>query len=689
MDSSAVSPNGPVPVGIKDLTFQLKLAKSGHKGGEDERGPGAVFLVGAGCSQSAGIPMASQIAQELTLELASLKGALGSDLQSCQTALAWLDDRQHLPNLSTHLPGFDVSKPMWGRLYGYLFEEFFRSDNEQRSIIRDAIDRGQGRINWAHICLGEIVRCNYAHTIMTTNFDQLVLQGIILTGMIPVVADGLSALSRVVSRPNHPQVIHLHGSMHTYELRNSASDIHATQEALSMQGTIFGLKDSGLLVVVGYSGSEDGGVVTLLEKAFAAIPNLLVFWVLYEESIDALNHRVRAMLTGRNKFVILNQDADRFFGQLVRGLGFGAPNWMENPLSILDAVKDKIVEPTEPVTALAKKDFGAKLDRFRNAPTASPDDIILERATIDSLGGRDSNVIEGVSEEMAATDPDAARLRAISLGRLGNADKASSLLAASVAAWDAFFRSSGADDGKARTILAQTLLDLAEAPGNQNGEQSKEAFRQAMENFRAATQAISLNLARSDWIESALGFAESVAEQGDEGAAENDLTAAIEILDKVLTVLTGGPQSRQQLSAEERLGVLLYMRARRTKSESDYRRAIAILDDVSQRAVNHESWSVGVVRNLAVAFRGLAELIQDKSPDEATASYQRAAQLYQDSAEKYLGGLRDLDERDALQAAIWAYEEAEKLYRVLNESDAANAIGDELRKARTDLETRA
>ncbi|MGX5845022.1 hypothetical protein ACWGTI_30555 [Mesorhizobium sp. ArgA1] len=60
-----------------------------------------------------------------------------------------MDERQHLSNLATQLPGFDVNKPVWGRLYAYLFEQFFRSDNEQRAIIKDAIDRGHGKINWA------------------------------------------------------------------------------------------------------------------------------------------------------------------------------------------------------------------------------------------------------------------------------------------------------------------------------------------------------------------------------------------------------------------------------------------------------------------------------------------------------------------------------------------------------------
>ncbi|MER9353764.1 hypothetical protein NKI61_10745 [Mesorhizobium sp. M0514] len=678
--------DGPVPVSVRELSIQLKIAKSGCEWGDGQRCTGAVFLVGAGCSRSAGIPMASEIAKDLTRELAKLQSAPEMETLDPARALIWLDEREYLTDIARLLPNFDMGNPNWGRLYGYLFEQFFRSDNKQRAIIKAAIDRSEGKVNWAHICLGELVRCHYAHTVLTTNFDQLVLQGIILAGMIPVVADGLSALSRVASLPDHPQVVHLHGSMYTYELRNSVGDTFATQDALSMQGTMFGLKDAELLVVVGYSGSEEGGVVTLLERACAAIPNLMVFWVLFEDSIEALNPRVRKMLAGRNKFAILNQDADKFFAQLVRGLGFGAPGWMTDPLAVLDSRKQLIADPTDPVIARLKRDFGLGIGRLRSASAPSAEDMILEQATIDSLGGRDTSVVLGVTEAMASTDPDAARLRAISLGRLGSTAKASDLLAASVKAWAAFFEAGGADDGKARTILAQTLFDLAEAPGNQNGVQSKEAFRRAMETFRAATEEINPTLARSDWIESALGFAESVAEQGDEGAAVNDLTAAIEILDRALTVLTGGSQSRQKLAAEERLGILLCMRARQSKSEADYQRAIDILEDVSQRAVAPESWSAGVVRNLAVAFRGLAELIQHDAPDEARDSYHRAADLYQESARLYLGGLRDIDESEALQAAMWTYEEAEKLYLILKDTEAAILIEGELRRIRSELE---
>ncbi|NGO53861.1 hypothetical protein [Allomesorhizobium camelthorni] len=612
--------------------------------------------------------MASQIAQELTVELARTEDAPAAAVHDPQSALTWLDDRDYLKGIDSLLPGFKVNTPDWGRLYGFLFERFFRSASKQRAIIKRAIDSGDGRVNWAHICLGELVRRHYAHTILTTNFDQLVLQGIILAGMIPVVADGLSALSRIASRPDYPQVVHLHGSMYTYELRNSLGDTTATQNELSMQGTMYGLKDADMLVVVGYSGSEEGGVVTLLERACHAFPNLMVYWILYDDSIDTLNWRIRQMLVGRNKFVILRQDADNFFTQLAQDLGFAAPTWVTDPLSVIDDRSKSIAHSENPLIENLISNYGLRLGLLRRAPEPSADNVIKEQATIDSLGGRDEKVVADVTRAMAEADPEAARLRAISLGRLGNIREKSDLLADSVHAWETFFKTGGADDGRARAKLAQTLLDLAESlDDNHDDAQSQKTFLSAMEAFRDVTNAVDPSRSQSDWTESALGFADSVIEQGSEGAAERELTAAIEILERSLPIIPRDTRSHQRALVQDRLGVLLSMRGHRNSNERDFRHAVAELDEAVTRAKSPESWAVGIRRHLAGALRGLGEVLLNARPDEAEDSYRRAAALYVEAASSYLAGLRDLDEHDARLAALWAYEEAEKLYRALSD----------------------
>src|SRR5690348_11670541 len=99
----------------------------------------------------------------------------------------------------------------WKALYSLFFETHLKSPNAQRDVINEIIDQAQNRLNWAHACLGELVDQRYVHTVLTTNFDQLVVQGIIRTGLLPVTADGLEALNRITGKPRHPQVVHLHG----------------------------------------------------------------------------------------------------------------------------------------------------------------------------------------------------------------------------------------------------------------------------------------------------------------------------------------------------------------------------------------------------------------------------------------------------------------------------------------------
>ena len=190
----------------------------------------AVFLIGAGCSYSAGIPLAGEIAKQCAVELASKYSAGKFNPEDAIAALNWLKEKQKLQLK------LDPAEPEWGKLYGHIFQEHFKAATQQRNIILTAIDKSGGKINWAHVCLGELVRRGYIHTVLTTNFDQLVLQGIIRTGLLPVIADGIESLTRISSRPEHPQVVHLHGSMHTYSPRNSLRAVKETKQDLSLEG---------------------------------------------------------------------------------------------------------------------------------------------------------------------------------------------------------------------------------------------------------------------------------------------------------------------------------------------------------------------------------------------------------------------------------------------------------------------
>jgi hypothetical protein len=312
---------------IEHLSHSLLIAKGNSAEGDWGR---AIFLIGAGCSRSAGIPMAGGVAQMCVRKLVSLYSQKEENIEDENLAYKWLYDNGHL----------DKSKwseePDWAKLYGELFANHFKSDGQQREIILEAIKKGENKINWAHLCLGELVSHGFVHTVLTTNFDQLVLRGIINTGVIPVVADGLGALSRVISNSNTPQVVHLHGSMHTYDLRNSKDATGETKGIFGYVGMMHGLlQNSDVLVVIGYYGGEEG-VMELLIEAAHSFPNMVIYWVMFEKDSDKLSDNAKALFkVGHNKFLITDYDADKFFIELTEKLKIGVPKWMKNPIEIL------------------------------------------------------------------------------------------------------------------------------------------------------------------------------------------------------------------------------------------------------------------------------------------------------------------------------------------------------------------
>ena len=338
---------GPRPREISELVQDLQRAR-GHPreegdGADAAAGAGqarhrgrAVFLIGAGCSASAGIPLAAGVAQEAILCIADDYGVV-RDGPGAEEALVALIDADRVPERYGPVGGVVP----WGRLYSYIFTEHMKHPNEQRELIGRLVEDEEYTLNWAHACLGALVEKRFVHTILTTNFDQLALQGVIRTGIVPVVADGLESLNRISPTPSRPQVVHLHGSMHTYELRNSYAALRETEDDRGLQVMMMSLlKEASVLVIVGYAGGEEG-VMTLLQYAAKALPRMVVYWIAYEDDLDLLSDRAKALLaTGENKFFILGQKADDFFNQVVGEAGIGAPDWLKDPLGVLKRQAD-------------------------------------------------------------------------------------------------------------------------------------------------------------------------------------------------------------------------------------------------------------------------------------------------------------------------------------------------------------
>jgi hypothetical protein len=222
------------------------------------------------------------------------------------------------------------------------------------------------------VCLGHLVERRYVHTVLTTNFDQLVLKGVVRTGIFPVVSDGLESLIRIDPAPTSPQIVHLHGSMHTYDSRNSTAALNKTADDQIYQSMMVGLlRQSKILVVVGYAGGEEG-IMHLLQFAAKNIPGLVIYWVTYSSDYDGLSRRAKRLLkNSENKFFVLEQDADAFFQSLIRELRIGQPEWITSPIPTLA----RQAEELKPEDRASKKLADAFIKRVKRIKSTPSDDL--------------------------------------------------------------------------------------------------------------------------------------------------------------------------------------------------------------------------------------------------------------------------------------------------------------------------
>ncbi|WP_287747551.1 SIR2 family protein [Methylobacterium sp.] len=323
---------------------------------EDDRELGKViFLIGAGCSISAGVPGAVEIGRRMTREVARRLGR-GSPGDDAETAYRALVRDEFLSPAEGPAGGID-----WYRVYDEMFRRHYAAPDDSRALFGAVVEEAKGAINWAHLCLGELVARRLVSTVLTTNFDQLVLSGMVRAGILPVICDGVESLNRIAGAPRHPQLVELHGSRHTYLLRNRPEDVrdvwHNPQASAAVQKL---LQHATTFVVVGYGGREDG-VMDLLVQAAAVYRDKNLFWVQHSPDPRTLSPKAQAFLaTSRNGGLLVGQDADGFFLDLCRALGVGVPSALSDPLKAVGRLIADLDAYRSP-----NADIRAEIDRAR------------------------------------------------------------------------------------------------------------------------------------------------------------------------------------------------------------------------------------------------------------------------------------------------------------------------------------
>jgi hypothetical protein len=581
--------------------------------------------------------MAAGVAQYCAQHLAE-RYSSGKVFPSADDAVDWLVAEGKIPH--DHVATHAATERRWGELYSYFFEEHLRSANQQRDIINQAISQGRG-LNWAHACLGELVKRRFVHTVLTTNFDQLVLQGIIKTGIIPVVADNMASLDRVTSTPLWPQVIHLHGSMHTYNLRNSKNALEETQEDPGFARVVTNLmRGSDLLVVVGYGGGEEGIMEVLCESA-RQDPQMVVYWVAYGGGYDSLSPRAQKLVSrGENKFIIQTSGgADEFFWSLMEALKVGPPEWIRDPIGAMSAAAGELlnVETNEVISVLVG-DYRRQIDhavaeRVQSGPREKAAQL---RAAGDFTGSNDALAGADLSHDRVAL-----RIHALNMHSLfeRDPDDESSLRQAIKEFEQLAATSEGEEKFKNLLSLADSYYDLAEVE-RRSSEQDEYNARDKEEAAFAAVVRLTTDgqstftrdLHPKEWARLELFKAQALHFPGERKGRENaaklqnsiaSYRGAIEIYDKY----------RDPKAEEARAGLAgaLEVLGSIEKDEAKIREALGLHAELveARRARSDQGELAAAEYNRSGCHLALAKLRPHDAEENVRAASAAAAEAHQ------------------------------------------------------------
>lgn len=343
-DGKHIPKPDPLKKEFKALARALRNGKGQDRDPHGNLWGRSVFLIGAGCSMSAGYPSGEEVCLRLAVyaaqkiegcddEILSLKIDEPLDWAKARKTLDWVLEKLGSEPL---LPGSD---------YGRIFDELAPEGAVQRDFFLRLFDKrigptGRGETNWAHSILAQLVANRYVGTVLTTNFDQLVLESLFRAGIVPVVADGMEALTRIDGKPRLPQVVHLHGSIQTYRIMNTSHATEKTAENAQATRALYAvLRDATAVVVVGYAGAELG-VMSLLNNVFKDLRDTPVFWTTFDKE-GSVSDLARALLTSVATgygHLLPGQDADLFFARIARELGsehVAVPPAMNDPIEAL------------------------------------------------------------------------------------------------------------------------------------------------------------------------------------------------------------------------------------------------------------------------------------------------------------------------------------------------------------------
>jgi Tfp pilus assembly protein PilF/NAD-dependent SIR2 family protein deacetylase len=285
---------------------------------------GGVLLVGAGCSHSAGIPLAAEFVEEIRRDLPEFyRQALGSrSYADCMKAL--------VPKVRQQLIARHVEN---------------------------------ARVNWAHICIASLLRAGYIDRILTTNFDNLIIRACALLDEFPAVYDLAVARTFKPSAIPTKAVFYLHGQYTGFLMKNTPDEVR--EQARELKPVFDEVGTERPWIVVGYSGLND--------PVFELLTDVHEFdfgleWVGYGDR-EPPDHVRTQLLEPEERYAryVRGYDADSFFVTLAQKLSVFPPEIVRTPFTYVKNLLGRVAPWTSPGHGMQQDILRLALDSIESA----------------------------------------------------------------------------------------------------------------------------------------------------------------------------------------------------------------------------------------------------------------------------------------------------------------------------------
>lgn len=310
----------------------------------NNRGRGCSLLVGAGCSATADIPLASGIVQEF---------------------------EKRYPNRYANVPIKTYPHCMGQLAY-----------NERSDLIAPFIDRA--RINWAHMAIAQLTKAGYVTRILTTNFDPLIVKACATVGVFPAIYDFAASQMFRADRVYEPSVFYLHGQRAGFVTLHTEEEVQRLKQTL---GPVF--EDAGrgrAWIVCGYSGDNDP-----VFEHLAEVPTFgsNLYWVGFKDTPPSEHVKAKLLIDDKYAFYVPGYDADSFFVELARLLECFPPAIVAKPFTHLLEVTDLLAPfalgpETGDLRQAARTRIQAAIDQFEQGESKATDANALQPDALDA-----------------------------------------------------------------------------------------------------------------------------------------------------------------------------------------------------------------------------------------------------------------------------------------------------------------